>query len=100
AAGVVVDGRAVGLFGVSGSGKSTLARLAAGPVLTDETLGLTAGPGGWTAHATPFWGDYYPCPSPVAAAPLAALFRLARGTEDRATRLSWADAVREISGSL
>jgi hypothetical protein len=100
ASAVVLDGRAVGFFGVSGSGKSTIARLAPGPVLTDESLGLTRDAGGWTAHTTPFWGDYDPGPPVVGQAPLAALFRLVKAPHDRATRLHPSAAVRELSGSL
>ncbi|HMA33325.1 MAG TPA: hypothetical protein VKY74_02500 [Chloroflexia bacterium] len=100
ASGVLLDGRAAGFFGVSGSGKSTIARLAPGPVLTDETLGLTQAGPRWTAHSTPFNGDYDPPPAPVAAAPLAGLFHLARGTRDQAVRLPWHAAVQALSGSL
>ena len=110
AAGVVLDGQAVGLFGVSGSGKSTLARLAPGPVLTDESLGVTSAQpqsairnpqlGQWWAQATPFWGEYDPGPPAVAAAPLAALFHLIQAPHDRVTRLEEAQALRVLSQSL
>ncbi|MGA7731375.1 MAG: hypothetical protein WCD37_08890 [Chloroflexia bacterium] len=98
--GVVLGGRAAGFFGPSGSGKSTIARLHMGPVLTDESLALTRNAGGWTAHATPFWGDYDAGPPPVKSAPLAGLFRLVKGDEDEVTPLAWHSAVRELSSSL
>jgi hypothetical protein len=115
AAGVVLDGRAVGLFGVSGSGKSTLARLAPGPVLTDESLGLAHAEGGmrhvalargiphaddWWAYTTPFWGEYDPGPSPQARAPLAAVFHVVQAPVDRATRLPGPEALLILSQSL
>lgn len=98
--GVVFGGKALGFFGISGSGKSTLARLAPGPVLTDESLGLTRGGDGWMAHATPFWGDYDAGPPPVTSAPLAALFRLVKGEQDRVSHLPWHIAVREMTASF
>lgn len=100
ASGVALGGQAAGFFGVSGSGKSTIARLASSAVLTDESLALLRNSGRWIAHTTPFWGDYDPGPSPVESAPLASLFHLVKAERDRVTRLSWQEAVRELSQSL
>jgi hypothetical protein len=100
ASGVALGGQAVGFFGVSGSGKSTIARLAPGAVLTDESLALLHNGGRWVAYTTPFWGDYDPGPSSVESAPLAGLFHLVKAAANRVTRLSWQEAVRELSQSL
>jgi hypothetical protein len=97
---VVLDGQALAFFGVSGSGKSTIARLALDPVLTDESLALLRNGGRWIAHTTPFWGDYDPGPSPVENAPLGGLFHLVKSQKDKVTRLTWQEAVRELSQSL
>jgi hypothetical protein len=69
-AAVVVD-RSAHLFPArSGSGKSTLAARAGHP-LSDEVSVLERGPGGFLAHATPWWV------SRGGAAPLACIYALA-----------------------
>lgn len=71
AAGVVRRGRAHLFFGHSGSGKTTIARLSAGDtVLNDDLVLLLPEPGGWQAHATPFWNPTQTGPSRGEGQPL------------------------------
>jgi hypothetical protein len=78
AAGVVHGGRAHVFCGPSGSGKTTVARLAGSrPVLSDESVALCPGAGGYRACATPFFGEAGPVATQTGGdAPLAALLFL------------------------
>lgn len=75
ASAVVVDGRAHVFPAPSGSGKSTLAAGASHP-LSDEVTVLLPGPGGFVAHATPWWT------SRGGAAPVACVYELAWDGEE------------------
>jgi hypothetical protein len=70
AASIAVDGAAHLFPARSQSGKSTLASRAGHP-LADEVSLLRRSPGGWVAHATPWWR------SRGGAAPLAGIYELA-----------------------
>lgn len=59
AASIVRDGRAYVFMGRSGAGKSTVASLSPeGSVLTDEISLIRFEQDTWSAHGTPFWGEF------------------------------------------
>ncbi|MFQ5662814.1 MAG: hypothetical protein ACE5HL_03170 [Terriglobia bacterium] len=88
AATIVRNQRANVFMGRSGAGKSTLARLAPpGSVLTDEVSLLRRGEIGWHAYATPFWGEFRAAGS-NRRAPLAGIYVLVQGRENRREKLS------------
>jgi hypothetical protein len=124
AASAVRNGRAFVFAGVSGAGKTTLARLAPPDVtlLTDEISYVRAGAGGWglgarenppepspqspapgtqplapafAAFGTPFAGELARIGQKVQA-PLATLFLLKQGPENRIEPLSEGQAAREL----
>ena len=90
AAGVVHDARARVFCGPSESGKTTVARLAgARAVLSDESVVLRPGAGGYRACATPFFGEAGPVPTQSSGdAPLAAIYFLRKSREFAHRRLS------------
>jgi hypothetical protein len=87
AATVIRDGKAYVFAGRSGAGKSTVATLSPqGSVLTDEISLLRRENGIWQAYGTPFWGDFKAAGS-NSSAPVAGIFRLLQGAENRVESL-------------
>lgn len=84
AASVVRNGRAHVFSGVSGAGKTTISRLAPPDVtlLTDEISYIAKSGEGYVAHGTPFAGDLGK-PGANVSAPLACVYLLAHGRENR-----------------
>ncbi len=97
AASAICDGRAYLFSGVSGAGKTTMTRLAPADVtlLTDEISYLRPGAGGYAAFGTPFAGELARA-GENCTAPVAALFFLEKGQENRIDELSSAEAVRRL----
>ncbi len=97
AASVVRNGRAFLFAGVSGAGKTTISRLAPpdATLLTDEISYLRREADGYVAYGTPFAGELAQ-PGENVRAPLAALYLLAQGTENRIGPVAEADALREL----
>ncbi|HLX82494.1 MAG TPA: hypothetical protein VKR59_01260 [Terriglobales bacterium] len=101
AASGICDGRACLFSGVSGAGKTTMTRLAPGDItlLTDEISYLRPSPDGYSAYGTPFAGELAR-PGENCAAPVAALFFLAQGPENRIDDLPPAEAVRRLMRNI
>lgn len=101
AASAVRNGRAFLFAGVSGAGKTTITRLAPPDVtrLTDEISYLRREGEGYVAFGTPFAGELGQ-PGENVRAPLAALYLLAQGTENRIDSVSDADATRALLESV
>jgi len=97
ASSAVRNGRAFLFAGVSGVGKTTISRLAPpdAHVLTDEISYVRKEAGGYFAYGTPFAGDLAR-PGENLRAPLAALYLLAQGPENRIDVVSAADAARGL----
>lgn len=97
----VRDGRAYLFAGVSGAGKTTMARLAPADVdvLTDEMSYLRREEQGYYAYGTPFAGDLAR-PGENLRAPLAAVYLLAQGSENRIDEIRPADAVRGLLANI
>src|ERR1700691_723993 len=83
-ASVVRNGRAFLFSGVSGAGKTTMARLAPkdATLLTDEISYVRKEQQGYAAFGTPFTGELNKAGENVRA-PLAAVYLLAKGLENR-----------------
>lgn len=102
ASSAVLDGRAWLFTGVSGSGKTTISRLAPrdARVLTDEMSFLRRDlAGGYRAHGTPFAGELS-TPGENTSAPLAGIFLLAKGEQNRIDPLPPAQAVRTLLANV
>ena len=101
AASAVRDGRAVVFVGVSGAGKTTISRLAPPDVtlLTDEISYLRREGDGYVAYGTPFAGELAR-PGENVCAPLAAVYLLAQGPENRIEPVCDADAARALLESV
>src|ERR1700688_2519288 len=84
ASSAVRNGRAFLFSGISGAGKTTMARLAPPDVtlLTDEISYVSRQKDGYYAHGTPFAGDLGRLGENMRA-PLAALYLLRKGTENK-----------------
>jgi hypothetical protein len=97
AASVVRNGRAFLFAGVSGAGKTTIARLAPTDVtlLTDEISYVSRGEDGYYAYGTPFAGELGRLGENMRA-PLAAVYLLSKGTENKIEPVSAAEAVRAL----
>jgi hypothetical protein len=96
AAAVVHDGGARVFCGPSESGKTTVATLAGGrAVLSDESVVLRPGPGGYRACATPFFGEAGPVATQSSGdAPLAAIYFLRKSAAFAHRRLTRREAVQ------
>jgi len=101
AASAICDGRAYLFSGVSGAGKTTMTRLAPADItlLTDEISYLRPSTGGYSAFGTPFAGELAKA-GENCTAPLAALFFLEKGPENRMDELSPAEAVRRLMRNI
>jgi len=97
ASSAVRNGKAFLFAGVSGAGKTTISRLAPpdAHVLTDEISYVRKEADGYFAYGTPFAGDLAR-PGENLRAPLATLYLLAQGPENRIDDISAADAARGL----
>jgi hypothetical protein len=98
AAGVVLAGRGVALFGASGAGKTTLAATSPVPVLSDELVAI--GPGRpFSLVRSGFWGEGRPAGG-ASSAPLGLLVDLAKGPAFHVERLTPAVAAGRLLASV
>jgi len=97
AASAIRDGRAYLFAGASGAGKTTISRLAPGDVtlLTDEISYVRKTQDGYHAFGTPFTGEL-DRPGENLRAPVAALYLLARGPENKIEPVANAHAARGL----
>ena len=97
AASAVRDGRAFLFAGASGAGKTTISRLAPPDVtlLTDEISYVRRQEDGYFAFGTPFTGELA-LPGENLRAPVAALYLLARGRENKIEPVASAHAARGL----
>ncbi|MGH9529829.1 MAG: hypothetical protein ACRD2S_07925 [Terriglobales bacterium] len=95
AASAVRDGSAFLFAGVSGAGKTTISRLAPSDVtlLTDEISYVKPDGTGYRAFGTPFAGELSK-PGKNVSAPIATLFLLVQGPENRIVTVSPDEATR------
>ena len=105
AASAICDGRAFLFSGVSGAGKTTMTKLAPSDatLLTDEISylrpSLRPSASGYSAFGTPFAGELARS-GENCLAPVAALFFLEQGPENRIQELSSAEAVRRLMRNI
>jgi hypothetical protein len=97
ASSAVRNGRAFLFAGVSGAGKTTMARLAPpdATLLTDEISYVSRQEDGYHAYGTPFAGDLGRLGENMRA-PLAALYLLTKGTENKVEPVSAPEASRAL----
>jgi len=96
-ASVVRHGRGFLFSGVSGAGKTTISSLAPSDVrvLTDEISYVRRTGDGYQAYGTPFFGDLG-SPGENITAPIAALYLLTHGQENRAETVSPSLSVQRL----
>ena len=101
ASSAVRNGHAFLFAGVSGAGKTTISRLAPPDaiLLTDEISYLRREGDGYVAYGTPFAGELAE-PGANVRAPLAALYLLAQGPENRIDPASESQATRAVLESV
>lgn len=101
ASSAVRAGRAFLFTGPSGAGKSTIVGLAPDgvTVLTDEISYLRRTGEGYVAFGTPFAGELSDLGEP-ASAPVAGLFQLGRGLDNRREPLGAAETVRTLMRNI
>lgn len=101
AASATRNGKAFVFAGISGAGKTTISRLAPGDVtlLTDEISYVRKTGNGYVAFGTPFSGELAKLGENVSA-PLAALYLLAQGPENRIDTISAGEAVRSLLSNV
>jgi hypothetical protein len=101
AASAVRNGRAFLFAGASGAGKTTISRLAPKDaiLLTDEISYVRTHEGGYFAFGTPFAGELAKSGKNVSA-PIAALYLLAKGPENRIEPVGPVDAIRALLESI
>jgi hypothetical protein len=101
AASVVRNGRAFLFAGASGAGKTTLSRLAPpdAAILSDEVSYVRREIGGYHAYGTPFAGELARSGENVKA-PLAAVYLLEHGQENRIDAVGAADAARGLLANI
>ena len=101
ASSAILDGRAHVFTGVSGAGKTTISRLAPADahLLTDEMSFIRRVGGAYRAFGTPFAGELAR-PGENLSAPLAGIFLLAQGPENRIDELSPTEAVRALLANI
>jgi hypothetical protein len=100
-ASVIRNGKAFLFAGVSGAGKTTISRLAPADatILTDEISYVRRQDEGYVAFGTPFTGELAKLGENTSA-PLAALYLLAQGPENRIEPVAAADAGRELLANM
>ena len=101
-ASAIRDGKAFLFAGVSGAGKTTISRLAPRDVtlLTDEISCVRRqDDGSYTAFGTPFTGELAKLGENVSA-PVAALYLLAQGPENRIDPVEPAEAARSLLANV
>ena len=101
AASVIRSGKAFVFAGLSGAGKTTISRLAPPDVtlLSDEISYLRPRGGSFRAYGTPFAGELSKA-GENCSAPVAAVYLLDKGSENRVTPLSPSAAVRALMRSI
>ena len=101
ASSVVLDGRAYLFTGVSESGKTTISRLAPphAHLLTDEMSFIRLEDGEYFAYGTPFAGELA-TPGENMRAPLAGIFLLAKGADNRIDPFDQGQAVRTVMANI
>jgi hypothetical protein len=100
-ASAIRNGKAFLFAGVSGAGKTTMVRLAPpdATLLTDEISYVRKEDGGYAAFGTPFTGELAKLGENTSA-PVAALYLLAKGAENRIEPMSAAGAGRELLANM
>lgn len=100
-ASAVRNGTAFLFAGVSGAGKTTISRLAPADatLLTDEISYVRKRDDGYVAFGTPFTGELAKL-GENCSAPVAALYLLAQGPENRIDPVAVADAGRELLANM
>lgn len=100
-ASAIRNGKAFLFAGVSGAGKTTISRLAPADatLLTDEISYVRKQGDGYVAYGTPFNGEFAKLGENVSA-PVAVLYLLAQGPENRIDPVGEADAGRELLGNI
>ena len=101
AASAICEGQAYLFSGVSGAGKTTMTRLAPSGItlLTDEVSYLRPSPQRYAAFGTPFAGELAQ-PGENCSAPVATLFFLEQGPENRVDEIPSAEAVRRLMRNI
>ena len=101
AASAVLDGKAFVFAGVSGAGKTTVSRLAPpdAHLLTDEISYVRKEGDGYVAYGTPFAGELAKAGENLKA-PLAAIYLLAQGPENRIDEMSAPEAARGLLANI
>ena len=100
-ASAIRNGKAFLFAGVSEAGKTTISCLAPPDttLLTDEISYVRKNDPGYTAYGTPFTGELAKVGENVSA-PVAALYLLSKGSENRIEPIAPADAVRSLLANL
>jgi len=100
-ASAIRNGKAFLFAGVSGAGKTTISRLAPPDVtlLTDEISYVRKQGDGYIAYGTPFTGELAKLGENVSA-PLAALYLLTQGPENRIDPVAPGEAARSLLANL
>jgi hypothetical protein len=100
-ASAIRNGKAFLFAGVSEAGKTTISRLAPADatLLTDEISYVRRGDAGYIAYGTPFTGELAKLGENVSA-PIAALYLLAKGSENRIDPLPPGEAARSLLANL
>jgi len=100
-ASAIRNGRAFLFAGVSGAGKTTISRLAPtdATLLTDEISYVRRRGEAYVAYGTPFTGELAKLGENTSA-PVATLYLLAQGPENRIDPVSEADAGRELLANV
>jgi len=100
-ASAIRNGRAFLFAGVSGAGKTTISRLAPpdATLLTDEISYVRKQDAGYVAFGTPFTGELAKLGENVSA-PVAALYLLAQGPENRIDPVAPGEAARSVLANL
>jgi hypothetical protein len=100
-ASAIRKGRAFLFAGVSEAGKTTISRLAPpdATLLTDEISYVRKQEAGYVAYGTPFTGELAKLGENVSA-PIAALYLLAKGAENRIDPIPPAEAARSLLANL
>jgi hypothetical protein len=101
AASAIRNGKAFLFAGVSGAGKTTISSLAPpdADLLTDEISYVRKQHAGYVAFGTPFTGELDQAGENVSA-PIAALYFLAKGDENRIDRIPSAEAARALLANI